>query len=134
MTQKADKLIQQATDLLRARYCKEGHHAVVAAAVLTQSGNTYVSTNLGTYQPSISTCAEIMAIGLAFQAEPDMKIDTIVTVRDKDPYLITPCGKCREYIADYGDENTRVVIPDDRGGYTLKKIGTLLPDKYKKRS
>ena len=89
----AEELIEQARALLRKRYCKSGHHSVVAAALLTQSGKVFTALNTGTTQPSIATCAEIIAIGMAHTAEVGMEIDMIVAVRDPEAYVISPCGK-----------------------------------------
>ncbi len=134
MTKQADTLIQTARDLLKSRYQKDGHHSVVAAALLTKSGHIYSALNTGTYQPSVATCAEIITIGMAHTAEKEMEIDMIVAVRDPDTYIIAPCGKCREYIADYGP-NARVILPaDNRDGYKITPIGKLIPDKYTKKS
>lgn len=130
---KPEKLIQQAQELIRVRYCREGHHAVVAAALVTTSGHVYTALNVGTTQPSVATCAEIIAIGMAHRAEPDMAIDMIVAVRDPAAYVISPCGKCREYIADYGP-TARVIVPADNPvGYEVVAIGDLLPNKYEKK-
>ncbi len=127
-------LIQKARDLIRDRYEHAGQHAVVAAAVLTKSGKVYAALNVGTYQPSIATCAEIIAIGMAHAAEPGMEVDLIAVVRDADGYVIAPCGKCREYIADYGPA-ARVVVPaDTKRGYAVMPIAELLPHKYVKRA
>lgn len=127
-----DLLVRLAKDLIRARYEKKGHHSVVAAALLTKNGNVYQAINTGTYQPSISTCAEIIAIGLAHTAEPDMEIDTIVAVRDVPSYVIAPCGKCREYIADYGPKAKVLMPAKNKRGWTPMEIGKLLPLKYRK--
>lgn len=126
-------LVRLAKDLIRSRYEKKGHHSVVAAVLLTKSGNVYQALNVGTYQPSISTCAEIIAIGIAHTAEPDMEIDTIVAVRDIEPYVISPCGKCREYIADYGPKAKVLMPANNKRGWTPMEIGKLLPQKYRKR-
>ena len=126
-------LVRLAKDLIRARYDKQGHHAVVAAVVLTKNGNVYQALNVGTYQPSIGTCAEIVAIGIAHTAEPDMEIDTIVAVRDIEPYVVAPCGKCREYIADYGAKAKVLMPAKNKRGWTPMQIATLLPLKYRKR-
>ena len=125
-------LVRLAKDLIRARYEKTGHHSVVAAVLLTKNGNVYQAINAGTYQPSISTCAEIIAIGIAHTAEPDMEIDTIVAVRDVEPYVIAPCGKCREYIADYGPKAKVLMPAKNKRGWTPMEIGKLLPLKYRK--
>ena len=127
-------LVDMAKDLIEARYERTGHHSVVSAVVLTKSGHVYQALNTGTTQPSVATCAEIIAIGMANTAEVDMEIDTIVAVRDVPSYIISPCGKCREYIADYGP-SAKVVLPaKNKRGWTLGKIGDLLPSKYKKKT
>ena len=127
------ELIERAQTLIQKRYCKEGHHSVVAAALLTESGKVFTSLNVGTNQPSIATCAEIIAIGMAHTDDPDMAIDLIVAVRDRDAYVISPCGKCREYIVDYGP-NARVIVPADTApGYRVVAAKDLIPNKYQKR-
>ena len=132
MDKNYDFLVQKARDLIRSRYEKEGHHSVVAAALLTEDGNIYTALNAGTYQPSIATCAEIIAIGTAHTAQQEMKIKAIVAVRDPDAYVITPCGKCREHIADYSDD-ALVAIPVGQDDYEMVPVSTLLPHKYVKR-
>lgn len=127
------ELLDQARALMKERYCKEGHHSVVAAAVLTKSGKVFRALNAGTNQPSLATCAEIIAIGMANTDDPHMEIDMIVAVRDRDAYVISPCGRCREYIADYGP-NAHVLMPaDNERGYTIEPITALIPNKYVKR-
>lgn len=133
MTITPDELIERARDLLKDRYCKEGHHLVVSAALLSESGQVYAGLHIGTTQPSIATCAEIITIGQAVTQERDMKIKMIVAVRDKTGYVISPCGKCREYIADYGP-NARVIVPaENEKGYEVVSIHDLLPNKYQKK-
>lgn len=128
-----EALIKSAQKLLKERYMKEGHHFVVAAALLTESGNVYSALHLGTNQPSLATCAEIITIGHAATAEKDMKIKMIVAVRDRDGYVISPCGKCREYIADYGPDAEVIMPAENKKGYELVPIMDLIPNKYKKR-
>jgi cytidine deaminase len=127
------ELVDQAKSLITKRYCKEGHHSVVAAALLTKSGKVFTSLNAGTNQPSIATCAEIIAIGMANTDDPEMEIDMIVAVRDKDAYVISPCGKCREYIVDYGP-NARVIVPaENSDGFEVVRATDLIPNKYRKK-
>ena len=128
-----DFLIEQAKQLIQSRYCKDGHHTVVAAALLTKDGKTYTSLNVGTYQPSVATCAEIIAIGMALKDNPDFQIEAIVSVRDADGYIITPCGKCREYISDYSNNKAVVCVPQEDGDYEFLPISDLLPNKYVKK-
>lgn len=128
-----DKLIKTAQKLLKERYMKEGHHFVVAAALVTEAGNIYSALHLGTNQPSLATCAEIITIGHAATAEKDMKIKMIVAVRDQVGYVISPCGKCREYIADYGPDAEVIMPAENKKGYEVVSIKELIPNKYKKR-
>ena len=132
---KPEDLIQKTKDLLVKRYNPDfhEHHTVVAATVLSKAGKTYSAINAGTYQPSIATCAEIIAIGMGNTAEKDFEIDTIVAMRDIPPYPISPCGKCREYISDYG-RKARVIMPaNNKKGWELIKIVDLIPEKYVKK-
>lgn len=130
------ELIEAARSLLRERYEKEGHHTVVAAALLTKSGHVYAGLHVGTTQPSVATCAEIITIGMALTAEKNMSIDLIVAVRDQAGYVISPCGKCREYIADYSEGTARVIVPKgiNSDEWEVVSIGELLPNKYVKRA
>ncbi len=131
---KPEALIKTAQNLIQERYCKEGHHSVVAAALLTKSGQVYTALNVGTTQPSVATCAEIIAIGMAHRDDPNMEIDMIVAVRDPTAYVISPCGKCREYIADYG-ASAKVIVPaNNKVGYDVVAITNLLPNKYEKKT
>ena len=132
---KPEDLIQKTVALLEKRYNPDfhEHHTVVAATVLSKSGKTYSAINAGTYQPSIATCAEIIAIGMGNTAEKDFEIDTIVAMRDVPPYPISPCGKCREYISDYG-QKAKVIMPaSNKKGWELVKIEDLIPKKYVKK-
>ncbi len=132
--QTAEELIAAARNLLKKRYEKDHHHTVVAAALKTKSGHVYAGLHVGTTQPSVATCAEIIAIGMAHTTEKNMEIDMIVAVRDEAGYVIAPCGKCREYIADYGPD-ARVVVPDESfEKYQIVRIQDLLPHKYRKKT
>ena len=41
-----DLLVRLATDLIRSRYEKKGHHSVVAAVLSTKKGNVYQALNV----------------------------------------------------------------------------------------
>ena len=133
MKQQYKALVKVARDLIKKRYCEKGHHTVVACALETKNGKVYSALNVGTYQPSIATCAEIIAIGMALKDDPKMTIKAIVSVRDKDGYVVSSCGKCREYIADYGPKAIVLTPADNADGYQPVSIQELLPCKYCKR-
>jgi len=128
-----EDLIKKSCDLLKKRYQKDGHHSVVCATVLAKSGKVYTALNTGTYQPSVAICAETIAIGMGHTAEKDFEIDTIVAVRGMPSYPISPCGRCREYIADYGPKAKVIVPASNKKGWKVMKIAELLPEKYEKK-
>ncbi len=128
-----EDLIQKCCEMLKKRYQKEGHHSVVCATVLAKSGKIYTALNVGTYQPSVAICAETVAIGMGHTAEKNFEIDTIAVMRGESPYLISPCGRCREYIFDYGPKSKVVIPADTKKGWKLMKIEELLPEKYVKK-
>ena len=125
-----EQLIKKSCDMLKKRYQEDGHHSVVSATVLSKTGKVYTSLNVGTYQPSVAICAETVAIGMGHVAEKNFEIDTIVVLRGMPPYIISPCGRCREYIADYGPKAKVAVPADNKKGWKLMKISELLPEKY----
>ena len=130
-----EEIIEAARTLLKDRYEKEGHHTVVAAALTTKSGHLYAGLHIGSTQPSLATCAEIITIGIAMTQEKNMEIDTIVAVRGENGYVISPCGRCREYIADYSDGQAKVIVPNaDDTDWEIVDISSLLPNKYRKRA
>ena len=76
-----------------------------------------------------------MVIGKAF-SEGESDFDTIVAVRhphrgqaETTPFVVSPCGMCRELIAEYGVD-MQVIIP--RQGQVVKCPGQdLLPFPYR---
>ena len=124
--------MEEAQKLIQARYSLELHHVRVAAALVTTEGKVYSALNTRTYQSQLATCAEIIAIGMALKDNPNVKIEAIVIVHGPDGYVVSPCGKCREYIADFSDD-AWVCVPTEDGDYEFVPVSTLLPNKYVKR-
>ena len=120
------ELIEAAREIIRKRR-KPGIHSVGAA----------LRTRLGRVSPRYTSrptspaggLAEAIAIGMA-AAEGEAEIDTIVAVRHTGR-VASPCGMCRELIADYGP-TARVIVPAPHGGETAVRIADLLPNKYRR--
>lgn len=128
-----ETLYQTAADLIIQRH-KPGAHAV-SAAVMGASGKVYSAVNLDCYLRRAAVCAEPGAIAAAMSAgEPH--ITAILAVRYNSespdaPRVVSPCGICRELIADYGP-GAAIFVPD---GDDVKKtaVGALLPNRYAKQ-
>jgi cytidine deaminase len=78
------------------------------------------------YAGRITVCAEAVAIGAAATAG-DTSIETIVAVNEPGE-IVSPCGKCREMIADYSPEANVIILR--AGQPVMVPIIALLPDKY----
>jgi cytidine deaminase len=125
-------LVEAAHDLIRERYVENRHH--IAAALRTKSGRVHTGLHLDTYVGRASVCAEAVAVGTAM-AEGDREIVAIVSVRHPRPsevnkkiQVVSPCGICREMLADFAPE-CRVIVPRD-GGLAAVAPAELLPNKY----
>ncbi len=121
-------LVEQARQIIRKRQ-KEDWHAV-SAVLKTRSGQVFEGLHLEAYVGRIAVCAEAVAIGAA-AVQGDTEIDTIVAVY-KNEQVVSPCGMCRELIADYSP--TAWVILQDEQGLFKTPVQELIPLKYQYRN
>lgn len=100
----------------------------VASALVTDKGNVYVGVCIDT-NCSMGYCAEHNAIG-TMVTNGESRIIAIVAV-DWDGRIISPCGRCREFIfqIDEGNSETRVLLKGDREA----TIAQLLPEHWAKK-
>jgi cytidine deaminase len=119
------ELIEQARSIITKRR-KPGYHHI-GAALRTKSGRVFAAVHLEANVGRIAVCAEAIAIGMA-AAAGDTDIETIVAV-DGQSKIISPCGMCRELIADYAAD-CRVIITES----DILSIDELLPHRSTDRS
>jgi cytidine deaminase len=129
---KDQALIEAARAQIRERYKENRHH--IAAALRTRSGKIHTGIHLDTYVGRASVCAEAVAVGKAMAAG-DTDIEAIVSVRHPRPreanqeiQIVSPCGICREMLADFASE-CRVIVPVN-GTIGEVDVKDLLPNKY----
>ena len=129
---KDQALIEAARTQIRDRYKENRHH--IAAALRTRSGKIHTGIHLDTYVGRASVCAEAVAVGKAMAAG-DTDIEAIVSVRHPRPreanqeiQIVSPCGICREMLADFAPE-CRVIVPVN-GEIGEVDVKDLLPNKY----
>ena len=120
------KLIEIAHRLLIARYRQNRHE--IGSALRTRSGRVFAAVNVDTRLRRMGVCAEVIAIGMA-AAAGDTEIEVIVAV-NREGRVVSPCGACREMIADYAPE-AGVIVP---GGMRPEEVpvSALLPLRYRK--
>jgi cytidine deaminase len=125
------ELHMAAAELIMARYAPKKH--VIAAAVRGASGEIYTAVNLDCHLRRAAVCAEGAAIALAMSAGEE-KIKAVLALRyDPEvgqPWIVSPCGICRELILDYGDHAV-VYVPDQKQPHA-ETAEALLPNRYAK--
>lgn len=112
---------------------EHGRH-YVGTALRAADGTIYTGLNVETNIGRAAVCAEPVAIGTAV-SDGVHDFDTIVAVRhpapgeDGEPFVVSPCGVCREMITDFGRE-INVIFPDENDEPVKTPAIELLPSKY----
>jgi cytidine deaminase len=101
----------------------------VGAAVLTGSDRVFVGCNVENASHGLTTCAERVAIQNAVAAgEKGM---TAVAVFSPDIKCITPCGACRQVMAEFSPDAGLSVLLEGKKGTEAIPLGKLLPRAFK---
>jgi homotetrameric cytidine deaminase len=119
-------LVQAARDVSAQAYAPASGLAV-GCAVRTESGAVFAGCNVENASYGLTICAERAAIAAAVAAEGPRPRVTVVAVH-ADRASCSPCGACRQVIAELGAEAV-VVYPRD-GRYVRRTIAELLPDAF----
>lgn len=106
----------------------------VASALLLRSGKIVTAFVLEAENPSLTVCAEPIALGKALEDMATDPVTTVVAVRAREKTehkVIPPCGRCREFITDYCPD-ANVIVHDEKANELIKvPAGDLLPFKYR---
>ncbi|MBS4773832.1 MAG: cytidine deaminase [Proteobacteria bacterium] len=122
------KLLSLARAAAANAYCPYSRFAV-GAAIESDDGRFYTGCNVENISYPVGTCAEAGAIA-AMIAGGSKKIAAILIYADSQS-LISPCGACRQRIAEFGDENTPVYLAGKDGIMSQSTAGELLPAGFK---
>lgn len=117
--------------LQRARVQTSRAHATysgfaVGAVVVTADGNTYDGVNVENVSYSLTMCAERVAIG-SMVAAGDRSGIVLVAVAGPGAEPLTPCGSCRQVIAEFAEPDALVVSRDTSGRVARWTAAELLP-------
>ncbi len=96
----------------------------VGAALATAEGETYTGANLEVSNYSNSLHAEEVALSRALM--DGERSFAAVAVASSRPALVTPCGMCRQTLAEFCAPDLRIVCEADEGAQTFT-LGDLLP-------
>ncbi|NLL91380.1 MAG: cytidine deaminase [Ruminococcaceae bacterium] len=97
----------------------------VGAALLTKEGEIITGCNVEISSTLSSVCSERTAIVKAVSMGYD-KFVAIAVVSDSDK-PISPCGFCRQYLADFGKDIIVIMANRDRDKVVEMTAGELLP-------
>lgn len=106
--------------------------ALVGAALRLEDGRIITSVNLIADVGSLSMCAEPIAIAEAVK-HPDKKIEAVVAVyhmAGQEPRVISPCGRCREALADYALDSFVILREPGTAALFKARAADLLPLRY----
>ncbi len=122
-------LFQTALDARKNAYAPYSNFKV-GAAVRSGSGKVFGGCNVENVSSPEGTCAEAGAIA-AMIAAGETEIAEILVVAG-GPVLITPCGGCRQKIAEFSEFDTPVVLANPAGETRTTTVGDLLPGSFDK--
>jgi cytidine deaminase len=97
----------------------------VGAAIRAASGAVYRGVNVENVAYPEGTCAEAGAIA-AMVAAGDTAIAEVAVIADS-PVPVSPCGGCRQKLAEFGAGDVKVTLATTDGATFETTIGDLLP-------
>ncbi len=121
-------MIENALAARRRAYAPYSSFAV-GAAVYTKDGKIYSGCNIENASYGAANCAERTAIYKAV-SEGHMQIAAIAVVggmKSGENVYTSPCGICRQVIAEFGDKDTYVIMAISKEEYKIVTLEELLP-------
>ncbi|MEP4198592.1 MAG: cytidine deaminase [Aliishimia sp.] len=100
----------------------------VGAAISTPSGAVYSGCNVENVAYPEGTCAEAGAIA-AMVAAGETEIKEVYIVAGS-PMPVTPCGGCRQKMAEFGGGDVRVTMATTGGVELVMTLAELLPGAF----
>jgi len=124
------ELIKTALDYRERAYCTYSNFKV-GAAVLFESGKVYGGCNIENASFGATNCAERTAIYTGV-SEGEKIIVAIAVVGDLNSYTY-PCGICRQVIAEFATEDTKIIIAKSEEEYMVKTLEEIIPGSFTKK-
>lgn len=118
------ELIAMAAQARKAAYAPYSHY-LVGAALLTASGKVFGGCNVENAAYGMAICAErTAAVKAVSEGEREFVAIAVVTVDGG-----TPCGACRQVLAEFGPR-MKVLVADADGHYKTYHLNELLLDAF----
>ncbi|MGF9909947.1 cytidine deaminase [Brevibacillus fortis] len=102
----------------------------VGAALLADSGKVYLGGNIENAAYSLCNCAERTALFKAY-SEGDRTYKALAVAADT-PQAVSPCGACRQVIAELCPPDMPVFLTNLKGDIWETTVSALLPGAFTK--
>lgn len=125
-----DQLMQQAASVREKAYAPYSRF-LVGAAVLARDGRVFVGCNVENASYGLCNCAERTALFSAVAAgcRPGDLVRLAVIGDTEAP--VSPCGACRQVMAELLDADTPVELGNLAGARRSTTVATLMPDAFR---
>ncbi|ELZ98841.1 cytidine deaminase [Haloferax mucosum ATCC BAA-1512] len=121
----SERLVERAREVLDNAHVPYSEYTV-GAALETTDGEVYVGCNIENANYSNSLHAEEVAIAEAVKNGHTEFARLVVTSGARDG--VTPCGMCRQTLAEFCDDDLPVICDEGDGETTTYTLGELLPN------
>jgi cytidine deaminase len=101
----------------------------VGAAVRDEADRVHVGCNVENASYGLTVCAERNAVAAAIAAGARAIRAIAVASAARPP--ASPCGACRQVLAELGDARTPVLLAGPRGAPARTTLGALLPRAFR---
>jgi len=92
----------------------------VGAVVVGDDGRVFAGSNVENLSYSLTQCAERVAIGSAVAAGVRKIVAVVVVAGTREP--ISPCGACRQVLAEFGEPEILLVSPEKSERFRLSDL------------
>lgn len=122
-----EQLLTSALEARKLAYAPYSNFKV-GAAVKTKSGKIYAGCNIENASYSLTMCAERTAIFQAI-ANGERDFSELVVIGDTEE-PISPCGACRQVMAQFFSNETKIYLTNMKNDMSITTIKQLLPDYF----
>lgn len=104
----------------------------VGASLLTTDDEIITGCNIENASYGLTNCAERTALFKSVsQGKKDFKAIAVIC---KGEILASPCGACRQVIAEFLEQQAPVILANESGEYQLTSVKELLPGAFTPKS
>ncbi len=104
----------------------------VGAVIETRDGALFAGCNVENVAYPEGTCAEAGAIAAMVAAGGNCEIARVLVIADR-PEPVTPCGGCRQKLAEFGSDETQLYLANLEGIKAEARLGDILPGAFTKK-